>query len=592
MTSASHSLERLDSGCQTLIDRLAARPRLAAAVLLALALVSYLPGLVSMPPVDRTEVVYAQMARDMLASGDFLDAQYLGERFAFRPIGVTWMQGLAGQILGKDAQAYISTYRLPSLLGGLLAVLAVYWLSRPLIGARASLIAAGMFAVMPIVALQAQLSIPEGPLLAAATVAQLTLWRIYCRTSPKQEREIAFLFWAAQGFGMLINALAVPILSLSTIVALYIFDRKLSWLKRLHPISGVPLMALIAAPWILVRWHVDGVPFATLSWSELLHALGGAQDMKWKAAPLTFTLGLLLGALPAMVLLVPGAKHLWEHRTSPIQRFLFCWIVGYLAYLELIASKPALYTVQAMFPAVAAAAALVLEKSGRLAIPDYTLRLPAWFVAPGMAAVIVGAILIAGASPNVPVVVGGLIVVFLFTVSALALRARLAPAWTVTTILCFAAFLGFTFGVLLPNLAVGWPAARIKDAIGPLQRCVVGPVGVLGFREPSTTFKFGPGSETNVGTIASRMAGGDESIAVVEDRWHPDLMAALKIRNAPPPPRVGCVKAFNVMRGCPLNFSIYVTGTPQIDANCKVPPQFACTSEPPATPGPATSRCR
>ena len=39
------------------------------------------------------------------------------------------------------------------------------------------------------------------------------------------------------------------------------------------------------------------------------------------------------------------------------------WLVGYLAYLELIASKPALYTVQAMFPAAAVAAALVLERA-------------------------------------------------------------------------------------------------------------------------------------------------------------------------------------------------------------------------------------
>lgn len=592
MTSTTQSLERLDHACRTLLERLSARPRLAAAVLLALALIAYLPGLLALPTVDRTEVVYAQMARDMAAGGDALDAQYLGERFAFRPIGITWLQALPARVLGPQAQSAIATYRLPSLLGGLLAVLAVFWLSRPLIGARAALIAAGLFAVMPIVALQAQLSIPEGPLLAAATVAQLTLWRIYCRHSPRTERELALLFWAAQGFAILINALAVPILSLSTIVALFVFDRKLSWLKRLHPLTGVPLMLVIAAPWILVRAHIDGIPFSTLSWSELLTALGGAQDMKWKAAPLTFTLALLLGSLPAIVLLVPGARYLWEHRTGSVQRFLFCWIVGYLAYLELIASKPALYTVQAMFPAVAAAAALVLEKTGTLSIPDRTLRMPAWFVGPGMAAVFAGVLIVAGAAPSPLVILGAIILVALFTISAYALKERRAAAWVVTTIACFAAFLGFTFGVLLPHLKIGWPAARISTAIGPLQRCVVGPVGVLGFREPSTTFTFGPQAEANAETIAARMAGGQESIAVIEDRWHHDVMRQLERRGANAPARVGCVKAFNVMRGCPLNFSIYVTGAPRLDPGCKVPAEFACTSPPPATSGPANSRCR
>ena len=98
---------------------------------------------------------------------------------------------------------------------------------------------------------------------------------------------------------MLLNALAVPILSLTTIIALYVFDRRLDWLWRLRPLIGVPLMAAIAAPWLLIRAHFDGgVPFSGLTWGEFIRALGGAQDMKWKAAPLTFTLAFILGFLP------------------------------------------------------------------------------------------------------------------------------------------------------------------------------------------------------------------------------------------------------------------------------------------------------
>ncbi len=94
---------------------------------------------------------------------------------------------------------------------------------------------------------------------------------------------------------------------------------------------------------------------AGLTWGEFIRALGGAQDMKWKAAPLTFTLAFILGFLPGALLLVPALQKLWRERGEALQRFLFAWIVGYWLYLELIASKPALYTVQAMFPAAAAA---------------------------------------------------------------------------------------------------------------------------------------------------------------------------------------------------------------------------------------------
>ena len=144
----------------------------------------------------------------------------------FRPIGITWAQMASGKVLGKRAQGAIATYRLPSLLGGMLAVLGLWWLLGPLVGARTSLIAAALFAVTPIVALQAQLAIPEGPLLLAIVVAQLTLLRLYCAPKPSAGTELALAFWAAQGFGILLNALAVPILSLSTLIALYIFDRQ------------------------------------------------------------------------------------------------------------------------------------------------------------------------------------------------------------------------------------------------------------------------------------------------------------------------------------------------------------------------------
>jgi 4-amino-4-deoxy-L-arabinose transferase-like glycosyltransferase len=588
------TLDRLESDSLHLLDSLAARPRLAAAVLFALALFTYVPGVLLLPPVDRTEIVYAQSSRDMLKRHDYIDATFEGERFAFRPIGIYWLQVGAGKLLGHKAQHAIATYRLPSLLAGVLAVLAMWWLMRPLLGERRALIAAGLYAVTPIVALQASLSIPEGPLLLSIVVAQCALLRLYC--APESDRAnaswIALAFWAAQGFGMLLNALAVPILSLSTIIALYVFDRRLDWLKRLRPLWGIPLMLAIAAPWIIVRAHFDGgVPFSGLSFGELIRALGGAQDMKWKAAPLTFTAALLLGFMPGALLIVPALLGLWRGRESALQRFLFSWIVGYWLYLELIASKPALYTVQAMFPAAAAAVALVLDKDGRFAIPPLTLRLPWWLVLPGTLALFAGILWIAGVAPSFSVVLGAALVTLLFTFAAFAMREGRAAAWLTSSIAGFALFVSFTFGVLMPHIEIAWPAPRIAEAVAPMRRCVTGPVGVAGFREPSTTFVLGHGADTNVESIAGWMAGGDDAIAVVEDRWQPDLAKALAARSAKPPARVGCVEAFNVMRGCPLHFSIYATGPDALDPGCRVDERFACkTPIPNATD--TSSRCR
>ena len=212
------TLERLERASAQLLDTLAARPRLAAAALLALAVFTYLPGVFLLPPVDRTEIVYAQSSRGMVERGTAIDSSYEGERFAFRPIGIYWLQAATAKVLGKWSRDDIATYRLPSLLAGILAVLATWWLTRPLLGDRRAVIAAALFAVSPIVALQATLSIPEGPLLLAIVVAQLTLLRLYCAPDSDRDKQLwlALAFWAAQGGGMLLNALAVPILSLAT----------------------------------------------------------------------------------------------------------------------------------------------------------------------------------------------------------------------------------------------------------------------------------------------------------------------------------------------------------------------------------------
>jgi 4-amino-4-deoxy-L-arabinose transferase-like glycosyltransferase len=586
-------LSRLEAQCARLLDEVAARPRLAAAVLVGLALVAYLPGLVALPPVDRTEIVYAQSARGMLERGDLLDARFLDERFPFRPIGIYWLQTASGALLGPSAWGAIATYRLPSLLGGILAVVAVWWLLRPLLGPRRSLVAAALFAVTPVVALQAELAIPEGPLLLAIVVAQLTLLRLYCAPEGERQTELALLFWTAQGCGMLLNALAVPILSLSTIAALCALNRDLAWLKRTQPSWGVPLMLAIAAPWLLIRAHFDGVPFSSLTFPETLRALGGAQDMKWKAAPLTFTLGFILGFLPGALLLVPALRDLWVGRAAPLQRFLFAWIVGYLAYLELIASKPALYTVQALFPAAAAAVALTLERNGRLELPPLMLRLPAWAVLVGTMALFAGGLTYVGVPPSPSLVLGTAVVAALLTLAARAATEDLPALWLASSVAGFALFLGFTFGVVVPHIEQIWPARRIADAIEPLRRCTSGPMSLLGFREPSSVFVLGRDSDADVEAVAKRMADGTPGIAVVEDRWQPELAQALAQRTAKAPERAGCVTAFNTMRGCALSFSIYVTGPQARDPGCRVEARYACTTPLPPTPdGAASSRCR
>lgn len=598
MAELRGALASIDAATARALAYLTQRRWRGAAALVLLALACYLPGVLALPPVDRSEILYAENAQEMLEQNEPFDPRFIGESQAHRPIGTYWLQMASAWLAPESERGDITTYRIPSLIGVVLAVLLVFLMLAPLMGEARALVAAALFAVTPIVALEANLAVTEGAVLGSAVLAQLALLRIYTAPEGGSTRLMALVFWTAQGFSILLNALAVPILSLVTVMGLYVLDRRLGWLRRLHALTGVPLMLVIGAPWLLVRAGLDGgIPFDGMSLNELLAALGGSQHMKWKAAPLTFTLALAFGFLPGAVFWIPALKTIWQGRQQALPRFLFSWLASYFLYLELVSSKPALYSVHVLFPAAAAAVVLAMTRNApdgrRWEWPAGTLVPPVVLVALGVPALYGGILWLLDEWPDPGLVFGAVAVTLLLSLATAAGRAKLPLAWVALSVASFAVFLAFTFGFYLPHLQKPWPAVRIAEAIGPLAACAPGPVGIVGFREPSAIFVLGDDTRKgNVEDVAAWVADGDRRIALVDDLWHGDLLKALAERGAKLPARTGCVEAFNVMRGCPLVFSIYVTGAPKLDPGCKVPERFSCKGPLPQTPADTQSRCR
>lgn len=559
-------LDRLDAAAGRMLAHVGRSAVASALLLLTLCGLTYVPGFVNLPPVDRTEVMYAESSREMLASGRVVDPRYLGERERHRPIGTFWAQMasahaaavLSGAPANGQVAAPIQPYRLPSLLSVTAAVLLTGLLLRPLIGARTALVAAGLFAVTPIAALQAELGIAESVVLGPAIAAQLALLRLYAARDDGPYLGLALLFWSAQGVAITFDALLVPILSLATLIALYVMDRDLSWLRRLRAAWGVPLMLALGSPWIVALVVAEhGVPFAGLSAMDVLKALGGAQAMKFKAWPLTFTLALLVGLMFAAALLEPTIGRLWgERRRNAVDRFLLAWLVGYLAYLELISSKPALYSVQLLLPAATTAVALLLSRDGEAAPLRWAGAFPAW---PGYVfAAAVPALYVAAARlTDAPIVPSALVwsapAVLLLLLAARAVGARRAAAWVVLAVSGAAVFLATTLGVLMPRLDKGWATEVIARAAIPLAACAGGSVSVVGYREPSAVFTFRPSHVHLTAADWQPNAG-----VVVSDARNTAAISARADAAGYRLTRAACLEAINVTRGCSLSFTAFV----------------------------------
>ena len=93
-------------------------------LLLMLAAVAILaPGISSLPPVDRDEPRYETATTQMLKTGDFVDIRYQDQPRYLQPAGVYWLQAIPTALFSAPGHRSVWTYRLPSLIGALLAVL-------------------------------------------------------------------------------------------------------------------------------------------------------------------------------------------------------------------------------------------------------------------------------------------------------------------------------------------------------------------------------------------------------------------------------------------------------------------------------------
>ena len=134
----------------------------AGAALILLALVVLLPGMESIPVVDRDEARFAQASRQMLDSGTLegWTIPRVGDRTRLSKPPLIWLQaGSAGIFTGFDtSKDAIWMYRLPSLLAAIGTILLTWRLGRRLFGGPTGVLAAALMAICPLIAFDAHMA--------------------------------------------------------------------------------------------------------------------------------------------------------------------------------------------------------------------------------------------------------------------------------------------------------------------------------------------------------------------------------------------------------------------------------------------------
>jgi 4-amino-4-deoxy-L-arabinose transferase-like glycosyltransferase len=501
------------------VSRIATKRR-APLVAAAVAFLAALPGLFTLPPMDRDESRFAEASAQMLESGDFTDIMFQDEPRQKKPVGIHWLQAASVAAVSSPARRDIWAYRIPSLLGAMLAAAACAWGALVFLEPAAALTAGALFAATLILSTEADLATTDAALCGAVTLAMAALGRIYLsgRGGPIAGAWTRTLFWLGLAAAMLLKGPIGLMVVVLTILALVAWDRKAGWLARLGWGWGLILMAALVLPWALaITVATDGGFWGASVGGDLAPKLLGGQE--GHGAPPGYFVALSAVLLfPATLLAPAGAVEAWRERASPGVRFAICWIVPSWIVFELVPTKLPHYTL----PLLGAAAWLMAAATAR--------PLGAWSRRLGAGALVAVALGLAVAGDVAADLFGGplswvwaaLAAVLLVATAgwgaALLLRGRARAAIAGASILGLLALVGG----LAPSLERLWLSERVAAALAragadPRQGLAEGPVTVAGYQEPSLVFALGaPTVLGSANDAAEAIAEG--RAAVVEAR--------------------------------------------------------------------------
>jgi 4-amino-4-deoxy-L-arabinose transferase-like glycosyltransferase len=352
-------------------DRLT-ESRWAYAVLAGLVFLLALPGLFALPVLDRDEGRFTEASSEMMESGDFVVIRYHDDLRNKKPVAIHWFQSMAVSVTSGPLARNIADYRIPSMLGAILAALATFWAGNALFSRRAAFLAAVVIGTTLLLTTEANIAKTDAAQCGILALGMGALAHLRAGTGGKWH---GVLFWVCLSFGVLLKGPIAPLVCFSAIAALFLWERKFEWARPLLYWVGLSLFCVLTIPWyVAVQIATNGEFLSEAVRVDLGQKLVDAAEghagpigMHTAALPLLFWPGTLLlvpGIWMAIERLMPGKKGsaaagpglaanlAAQEREAAAWRFLVCWIVPSWIVFEIAPTKLVHYTLP-LYPAFA-----------------------------------------------------------------------------------------------------------------------------------------------------------------------------------------------------------------------------------------------
>jgi 4-amino-4-deoxy-L-arabinose transferase-like glycosyltransferase len=305
----------------------------------------------------RDEVLYAAVAKGIVASGDWLNLSIGDTPYWRKPPLMFWLAAGAYEAFGVSVFAA----KLFSALFGVLSCLALYAVVRRLFDERIALIAALVLATTP------RFVRTAATFRLDSAVTLFTLLSIYAWIRAVAEPRYRHFVAAGSAWGLAVMAKGAFGIIGPYVVLIYLaVERRLRLVSSRGAVVSVLVAAAVCLPWHLyevAHWGPDFLQ--TYLRQEIYERMTGEL---WEGGRLpdsyaSYLVDLVKDAWPWLAFMVAGVAYAAKRARQGDRSALFvlCWASGYLALLWVSQGRRARYLVQA-YPPLAILAAIAVDR--------------------------------------------------------------------------------------------------------------------------------------------------------------------------------------------------------------------------------------
>lgn len=339
-------------------------------------------------PWPADEPRFASLARDMVASGNWLIPRVGGDLYQDKPPLFFWLLALSYSIFGSVRASFL----LPSLLAAFATCVLVYDLARRLHG-RAAGLAAALTLACTLQFVQTMRGAQIDPTLLA--LCTLSLWALGRHLLLGPAWGLCFLGGVAAGLGVITKGVGfLPLLLLAVFAAL----RRAQWPGLMREAGGarwgLPGLGFLLAvsvwlvPMLIVVGN-SGSPELMAYRDEILlqqtverYATSWHHVKPWYYFIVEVIPALWLPFSALLLWLVPRWRRDWAERRSAV--FLpLCWVLLVLLFFSISPGKRGVYLMPALPALALAASPHLVELYGRIGVGRLSLALAALLVLAG-----------------------------------------------------------------------------------------------------------------------------------------------------------------------------------------------------------------